>query len=652
MSKSRSRVFRVLPSQETLASNADVALLVVGLASLAAPVFVIRNPQSIVYPTAVLGAATILLASAHYSPSHGSPDIVIEIRPRVLSLSYFSLFFVSLIFYLQAGFQRTSVVNVLLLGMYLVVFLRILSRSRPCRDLGLLLATGLLHRTMILFASTLPYGADPQFHLRIAEEIGARGSLAPLLNDKYYFAPFYHLNIATEHLLLATPVRLSGFLFVSVLFLVVPSLCIFVLLRGRWGYRIAAVGSFLWVVGDYAIRWSVRTHVVSLGIILFSLVLFSVIRYFQKKSYIYFCLTILFYVFLLLSHHASSFITLVGAGIFAGTAGLYSSSRLQSGLRITGTMVTLLIFHWTITKIGVGPGQSFFDRVFATSTAKLIRVGATSIGSDISPSELPFTLAGQSNSLTIPHVVGPGILFGLAIIGGVYWMRRQRIDFWLPFSTLVAVGGMYVFVFVGPLVGFDHFQSGRWIGYTYVLLAIIAAPAIGLLIQSLEPAIGRKTTVITVALLLVGPYIALMGANANASPDSPIIPAPGVERLSFSEEERALMVHTEEYGTDRSRGYSDFRTAQVLRRYYGVPVRTVRIQTERRRLEIERDDMLITRPYFDSGNALFLLRSEGRLYAVHGKIPIAESDTAGCGLIYQSQGGSNLNTVPWGIYYC
>jgi len=315
-------------------------------------------------------------------------------------------------------------------------------------------------------------------------------------------------------------------------------------------------------------------------------------------------------------------------------------------------MVALLIFHWILTKIGVGPGQPFFDRVFASGTAKLIMVGATSIGSDISPSELPFTLGGPSNSLTIPHVLGPGILFGLAIIGGVYWMRREEIDFWLPFSMLVAVGGMYFFVFGGPLVGFDHFQPGRWIGYTYVLLAIIAAPAIGLVLQSLKPAIGRNMTIIAVVLLLVGPYIALMGANANGSPDSPMIPAPGVERLSFGEEERALMLHTENYSSDRSRGYSDFRTAQVLRRYYGEPVYTVRIQTERRRLEMERVNLLITRPYFDSGNALFLLRYDGRLYAVHGKIPIDESDTASCGLIYQSQGGTNHNSVPWGISYC
>lgn len=652
MSKSRSRVLRVLPSQETLVRNAGVALLLIGLASLAAPVFVIRNPQSIVYPTAVLGAGTILLALSRYSSSNESPNIVIEIRPKVLSLSYFLLFFASLIFYLQAGFERTTLVNVLLLGIYLVVFLRILSLSRPCRDLGLLLATGLLHRTMILFTSTLPYGADPQYHLRSAEKISARGSLTPLLNDKYYFAPFYHLNIATENLLLATPVRLSGFLFISVLLLIIPSLCIFVILRGRWGDHIAAVGSFVWVVGDYPLRWSVRTHVVSLGIILFSLVLFSVIRYFQKQSYIYFCFTVLFYVFLLLSHHASSFITLVGTGIFASTAGLYSSSRLQSGIRITGIMVALLIFHWIITKIGVGPGQPFFDRVFASGTAKLIAVGATSIGSDTSPSELPFTLGGPSNSLTIPHVIGPGILFGLAIIGGVYWMRRQEIDFWLPFSTLVAVVGMYFFVFAGPLVGFDHFQSGRWIGYTYVLLSIIAAPAIGFLLQTLEPTIGRKTTVIAVVLLLVGPYIALMGANANASPDSPMIPAPGAERLSFSEEERALMLHTEKYDTDSSRGYSDFRTAQVLRRFFGEPVQTLRIQSDRRQLEIEGDYLLITRPYFDSGSAVFSLRYEGRFYAVHGKIPIDESDTAGCDLIYQSEGGTNHNSVPWGIYYC
>jgi len=652
MSKSRIQVSCVLPSQETIASNAGVGLLLVGLVGLAAPVFVIRNPQSIVYPVAVLGAASILLTSSRYSSSLESLDIALELRPRLISISYFLLFFASLVFYLYAGFERNSVVNILLLGMYLAVFSRILSPSQTGLDLGLLLTTGFLHRAMILFTSTLPYGADPQLHLRLAREISTQGSLAPLVNDKYFFAPFYHLNIAAENLILGTPVRLSGFLFISTLLLVIPSLCIFVILRVRWGDRIAVIGSFLWVVGDYTLRWSVRTHVVSLGIILFSLVLFSAIRYFQNKSYTYFCLTVLFYIFTLLSHQASSFITLVGAGIFVGTAALYSSSGLPSGFRIIGIMITLLIFDWIFTKVGTGPGQSFFDRVFATGTAKLIAVGATSIGSGTSPSELPFTLGGPSNSLTIPHVLGPAIFFGLAIVGGVYWMRRQKVDFWLPFSALVAVVGMYFFVFVGPLVGFDHFQSGRWIGYTYALFAIIAAPAIGLLIQTVKKTIGRQKTVIAMILLLVGPYIALMGANANASPDNPMISAPGSERLSFSEQERALLLHTEEYAADQSQGYSDFRAAQVLGRFFREPAGTVRIQTDQRRLEVGGDSLLITRQYFESGNALFLLRYEGRLYTVHGEIPIDQSDTADCGMIYQSEDGTNRNGVPWGIFYC
>jgi hypothetical protein len=291
--------------------------------------------------------------------------------------------------------------------------------------------------------------------------------------------------------------------------------------------------------------------------------------------------------------------------------------------------------------------------VILASTGKLLRVGATSVSNEGASPDLPFVMSGPSNSLTIVHFVGPAFLFGLGIIGGIYWMRKKSHSFWIPFSSITAVFGMYFFVFAGPLIGFDGFQSGRWIGYTYVLLCFIAAPSLLLFGRSLTQfSINGGAIIIVLTLVVVLPYVVLMGANVNGAPDDPIISAPGSERLSFNEQERSTLEHTAQYSKRGVQANTDFRAANVLGGFYDIQAGVVVVNEEDLEVEMEDESLLVLRRYHDSGNAIFFYRFDGRIYSVHGRLPVSTEDVHSCALVYHSSARENHQSVTIGTYYC
>lgn len=559
----------------------------------------------------------------------------------------------SVIFYVKAGYQRNLTVNSLLLAMYIISFCHIFTTKKNSVSFLLLMTTGFAHRSMILFTSTLPYGADPQNHLRVAKAISTTGTLRPLGDSKYFYAPFYHLNVGVDRLLLDVPVRISGFLFVSLLLLVVPSLCIFSLLKHIWSGRVGIYGVLLFIPADYILRWSVRTHVVSVGIVLFSLCVFTTYRYLQIKTPRYLSLLVTFYFILVFTHQMSSFVTFVGVGLIVISSVIYSSDDILTGVKLPALLMLILTGDWILTKFGGIGGRPLFDQVVLASIGKLLKVGATSVGNEGAPPDLPFVMTGPSNSLTMLHFVGPAFLFSLGIVGGIYWMRKKSHNFWIPFSSITAVFGMYFFVFAGPLIGFDGFQSGRWIGYTYVLLCLIAAPSLLLFGRILTQfSINDGAIIVVFTLVIVLPYVALMGANVNGAPDDPTISAPGSERLSFDEQERNALGHTAQYSKKGMQTNTDFRASNVLKGFYDIQAEVIVINEENLEVEMEDESLLVLRKYHDSGNAIFLYRFDGRIYSVHGRLPVSTEDVHGCALVYHSGAKENHQGVTIGTYYC
>lgn len=653
MSSVKTTVAAVLPSQGAIVERVDYFLFCLGLLGLAAPVFIIRNPQSILYPSALLLASTTLIGARRLGLQRKVSKLTLPLDPRVTEIMYLVTLSLSVIFYVEAGYQRNLTINSLLLTMYVISFCHVFTARKVSMSLLLLITTGFAHRSMILFTSTLPYGADPQYHLRVAKAISTTGTLRPLGNSKYFYAPFYHLNVGIDRLLLNVPVRISGFLFVSLLLLVVPSLCIFSLLKHIWSGRVGVYGVLLFVPADYILRWSVRTHVVSVGIVLFSLCVFATYRYLQTKTYRHLSLLVAFYFILVSTHQMSSFLTLVGIGLIVISGVIYSSDDMLTGVKLSALLMLILTEDWILTKSGGTGGRPLFDQVILTSTGKLLRVGATSVGKEGASPDLPFVMSGPSNSLTIVQFVGPAFLFGLGIVGGIYWMRKKSHSFWIPFSSITAVFGMYFFVFAGPLIGFDGFQSGRWIGYTYVLLCLIAAPSLLLFRRILTQfSINDGTIIIVLTLVAVLPYVALMGANVNGAPDDPIISAPGSERLSFDEQERSTFEHTSQYSKRGVQANTDFRAANVLRGFYNIQAGVIVVNEEDLEVEMEDESLLVLRRYHDSGNAIFLYRFNGRIYSVHGRLPVSTEDVHDCALVYHSSARENHQSVTIGTYYC
>ena len=374
------------------------------------------------------------------------------------------------------------------------------------------LRPGLLLFEIVVFSLVLRYaallttpgliGVDAWTHVTdYAAAIDAENSLSAIADEKYYAAPLYHLIVVTVADALRIPLRAA--LYASIAF-VVPVASLFVYAGGRYllpvRWSLFAVAAF--AVADHVVRWGLHLIPTSLGLVFFMGVLYGLARLsVAGPNWRGYALTGTFAFATILTHQLSAFVLLVVLAAAATVSLLAHRDRLpydvQGGLGVPmlfGGYFVVLLADWAVTPARVGTFLTTMPRVLSEqvlATAQfldLVSGPSAEAAASISAPGVPFHVA-------LLDTLGFFLLTFVAVIGTLALLRRGSADT----ITLIVVAALVVtgtFTLILPLFGVTAFIPGRWYGFMYVPMAIVAAFGAWYVAQF----VPRRTAVVTLVL--------------------------------------------------------------------------------------------------------------------------------------------------------
>lgn len=610
------------------------AFLLVGLVGLAFST-IVQNPYTITYPSALLagtGVFLLLRRNEAVSLPRGTSQQV-----KLVGILYVWTAIALVGSYYLAGFQRTLPVFGLTFTLYILTAVVCVLKPSPVLGLGLLSVSGLFNRLTAYYTSSLYTGVDVFGHIAHVQGIIASGSLAPLANDKYLYAPVYHLSVAMSQLVVGTPLRDANALVVTTVVTVVPVLVVYLLVRRFWGVRVALVGGLLYVSSDFAIEWGIRTIPTSVGIVFYGLALVVLLRYLvdeRKKDLV---LLGLLFASLTLTHQLSLVITTVMIATVAGVKTFYTGRLHRQSRNVVLLAGTAVFMDFTVTRY-TGTNESFFDIVLNIFIIRALEAGFAT-RSDFTLPDDPAIFPTGAGALSLPLVAGSGVLLALGITGALFWLDSQQRPLARFFG--VALGGItgigLVIALAGPVVGFRNLLPFRWFAYIYIPLAALAGPGLFYLAQRIRSH-GTTASVVALCLLigLCGGYVVLMGATASAGPDGALFSdAPGAERLNVQADERALYEHTAEYSGAEGTVLSDQRALRILTGYHGIEARQITIEYGNPQ-SITQPALLVDREYLRTPQAQYTIHVDDQIRGVHGPFPVEELEATTRLIVYHS----------------
>jgi hypothetical protein len=335
--------------------------------------------------------------------------------------------------------------------------------------------------------------------------------------DQYTFRPIMHILISEMQLVASFPSLKHAFTFSVGAFEVTSLLFVFVLARRILSDdKRAALASLLVGVSSWHIRWGFCIIPMTMGLAFFALLL-ALLPFLQasgKKVWDQtkmYALFLLVFTALLFTHSIASLIMVlflcfvwIGERILRSHMQVHGLKRPLSILLLL-TMV-ILVAHWTF---------SYFIE-------------------DI----LPFVLVSTTFAPLTPEVrslvhmeidnIGTYALYFLSILGGLNCLKRLNQG---KASILAGAAGLSVFTYGFVLIGCRAVLPERWVAFSFVVLALIAADGYYFLDRSL----GKGRMIFLVSIIFVLVFSMVISSNCNV--DSPIFFPEEFSRQSVTESE-------------------------------------------------------------------------------------------------------------------
>lgn len=614
----------------SISSLLGLVLILVGLLGIWASQF-LENPYSTAFPIAIVvgGGLFLIMRLAVDTPVAGRHES--QLTPQLLGIGYSLTVVVVVLAYYGSGFETTLFVNLLVLCLYLLTTSAVLIFPARVFTLPMVMATGLLHRELALYSSPILMGNDTFFHNRVARSIAETGSLDPLTTSKYYYAPFYHVFNALSGLVFDLPGRDIAALTTVVIITVVPAYSLYWLLDSYWNPRVGALGALLYVSSDFALFWAIEPQVTSLGVSLYALNLCAVIAYMRNRSKWMLALAIVTLGTVTLTHQVSTFITVFSVMVYLIFRTAYARVDIQRALNLVLTYTLVLLFSFQNTRWSgpAGDSEDFFHIMVTEVIYSVIKVseGSTSRVAYTIPDD-PGIVSVGSNALTLIHVAGSAALLTASVTGTLLWMQTKRDR--SKRATGFAIGGMvavmFAVVLIGPIFGLRTILPWRWFAYIYVPMAMLG----GVFLASIVPVVASRVSnasawPVIAVLLLVGPYVVVMGGNFTGAVHDPVFDsAPGAERYRITSTEKAMLDHSLQYVPASETIVADRVIALILWRHYTRPNTEVITITygDPTTLGKQNDSVvLFDRTYLSSDHAQYSIVVNGVRVYVFGSVP-------------------------------
>jgi hypothetical protein len=262
--------------------------------------------------------------------------------------------------------------------------------------------------------------------------------------------------------------------------------------------------------------------------------------------------------------------------------------------------------------------ESFFQRVLGAFVESLM-VAETDARSEVAfPADSAISSGGAAAMANI-QLLGSTLLLFFAILGVLFWIHNSNGSNSIFVALCLGVGITILLVLTlgFPLVGMRNLIPSRWWPFTYILLAVFAAPGLIFLTQRVGSIFPRSNVIIFfIFFSVLIPYVVLMGGAAAASADNPFInDGFSAVRYSITDTEQALGEHMNRYDSESIRSVSDT--------HYPYASGTVYMAYNDPQSLASKEPILIAnRAYISKKQAMYILQVEDSTITVHGGVPI------------------------------
>jgi hypothetical protein len=406
-------------------------------------------------------------------------------------------------------YQRPIVFFVLIAVAYLTIMNQILFfHSRKYTYLLFLeiLAVAIILRGSVYFNFPTVYGYDPIFHMNGLEQTVSSGFLSPQL-ETYTSFPYMTLLDATISQVLGINLRIAYF-GISV---IEAMSCLFIFVIGRMvaNEKIGLLSAAIVTILPYSIYWGVWIIPMTLGLNIFVIIAYLMIKKTFSCPRRNTALLIFFLLSLILVHSVASFITGVLLLVIFVSQRVYNTlfSPSRSPQIVTPSLIVLfgsaLFSYWmfVITK----QGTDFFSVMTGSLATSLRGSETTAVTTAPSQSYLSVFLCD------LPLITS---LF-LGILGLLFLLRNKisSLKFALAFSSI-----FLVFLIYGTgFLGISAILPDRWFVFMEFLLVLFVAYGVYMLVSSLKSFRGQFFLSCTILFVLIFSAITSPIANGDSA---------------------------------------------------------------------------------------------------------------------------------------
>ena len=388
---------------------------------------------------------------------------------------------------------------------------------------------------------TLP-GSDPWGHANYVNDFLSLEQIASTHGDIYYTNfPIMHLNVAAMSLIVDADTKTAMFLGAS-LPLLLSTIFVFLIGRRLANVKVGLLGALLINIGDFHLQWSIQVIAMSLGIALFTLIVYLALsdRSTTRLSTFVIVIVIVLMVELVITHTVSAFIMLCFLLFFLigmlGHRFLFKPRRKLSSQDtlitpwLVGAFALVLVAYWSYADYTAEGGSFLYSCVSWLFEALTQRAGFL---------ERPAAATADFGYLgPILNIAGFLVLYSLGTLGCLIWFSRRhqnRTRFALVVTLLLLTAVAFTF----PVFGLRNILPYRWYAFIYVPLSIVSAYAILSVIRH----VGHRKLQILVLACMVFATSFFMITNRISNMDSPVYAAELNQRVVYTDSEMAIAGH-------------------------------------------------------------------------------------------------------------
>lgn len=406
-------------------------------------------------------------------------EVEIQVSNKFLKMTkiiYWSSISIAIISYHQAIPSNRPVIffisiafGVLSIGLEILESAK-LKRNQAVYILSKIFILSCLLRASAFFISPYPVGSDPWGHADLINEIIQLGTLkvpSTITSTYYKNYPLMHLLTAILNIIGNTTLKESIALIGMVL--VLSTIFVYLLTKNITNNETYALFSVLLLnFADFHIEWSIEIIAMTLGIAIYTFLLYLITIEKNKFIYKYNIFSLLCVYIIIWTHTVSSFIALISVVSFLIGIRLY---QYMNKVKTNNSIITysfiilfmvILLTHWMDPKYPIV--ESVTRGLVGSISSEMGFLNRYDV----------FSTSDQSMFGSILEVFGFTAYIFYGIIGSLFCINKKNITQNL-FSLTVMLIVLYFIFFTFPLMGLRNILPYRWPAFIYVGFVIFTA---------------------------------------------------------------------------------------------------------------------------------------------------------------------------------